>query len=130
MADITVTTDTTPRQDADIWLRKALAEAIKKSGKGYKEVAGKLGVSTAMLYNYASCKDEFDEKRKIRFPAFRIRKLCQIVGNDHLQRHVLSARLRKLLKLAEHELVTRRLARELLRKQKRKTNNGSTGKTR
>jgi hypothetical protein len=43
-----------------------------------------------------------------RFPAAWIDPLCEILGDDSLQRHLLSEKLRVFLRIGEHEISVQR----------------------
>jgi hypothetical protein len=90
---------------ADGEVRRCVAAAMKKSGLSRDQVADrmtqKLGrpVTVVMLADYTA-----ERKTAARFPGAWIAVFCDVVGDDSLQRLVLSPRLRKLLELAERDL--------------------------
>jgi hypothetical protein len=101
-------------------LREVLSSAIKHSGKSRAQIAAELSdalgraVTVSMLNDFTSVSGY---KEGARFPAAWIIAFCVAVGDDSLQRLVLSPRLRKVLELAERDLAAIRdeMAREELR---------------
>ena len=55
-----------------------------------------LHISERMLNDWTS-----ECHKSARFPAFLIEPFCQAIGNDELQRHLVSERLRELIDLGE-----------------------------
>jgi hypothetical protein len=89
---------------ADVSLRHIVRRAIRESRrkKTPEQIAEDLSkcigkdVTVHMLNAFTS-----ESKKPARFPALFIEPLCEITGDDRLQRFVLSDRLRKLLRLGE-----------------------------
>ncbi len=86
----------------DSELRKLLSRLIKPSGKKRCQIADEIGrlcglhISERMLNDWTS-----ECHRSARFPAFLIEPFCQVIGNDELQRRLVSERLRELIELGE-----------------------------
>ncbi len=106
----------TPREqlcDPDSELRRLVTEMIRRCPKKRlqiaEELSAKLGhrVTEHMLNDFTS-----EGKKPARFPAYFIAPLCEIVGNDELQRFVMSERLRKLVDFAEREVAAQREQRD------------------
>src|SRR5260370_12789382 len=87
----------------DIRFRDLLSEAL--SGSDRTNLASQLSIRTgrrislAMLNAYAT-----RSNNSAKFPAFLVPLLCEILGDDRLQKFLLGPRLRKLLESAESEL--------------------------
>ena len=87
-------------QDSE--LRKLLSRLIKQSGKKRFQIADEMSrlcglhISERMLNDWTS-----ECHRSARFPAFLIKPFCQAIGNDELQRALVSERLRELIGLGE-----------------------------
>ena len=99
--------------DPDTILRRLVTEAIrhcpKKRAQIAEELTSLLGlrVTEHMLNDFTSTR-----KKPARFPAVFIAPLCQITGDDSLQRFVMGAHLRKLVEFGERELAGFRSQRE------------------
>ncbi|SRR6266568_254360 len=89
-------------QKAEAFLRRSIAKAIRKSSKSRDQICGELSklvgvrVSRHMLNAYTS-----ESNRSARFPASFVVPLCQILGDDELQRCVIESHLRELLEFGE-----------------------------
>lgn len=87
-------------QDSD--LRSLLSRLIKQSGIKRCQISDEMGrlcglhISERMLNDWTS-----ECHRSARFPAFLIEPFCQAIGNDELQRRLVSERLRELIDLGE-----------------------------
>jgi hypothetical protein len=94
---------------ADNQLRKLLTDIIRDCPKKRLQIAEELSellgqsVTVHMLNDFTS-----ESKKPARFPALFILPLCQVVGDDRLQRHVMGNRLRMLVEFAERELAASR----------------------
>jgi len=82
---------------------------MKRSGKSRAEIASEMSAILGYPADHAMGKGLLDDcvrsrkkGRMIRFPAAYIPALCQVVGNDELQRHLLSERLLDLLAIGEN----------------------------
>jgi hypothetical protein len=97
----------------DTAIRRHISDAMRRSSKSRAEIAEEMSrrlecrVTASMLNDYTA-----ETKGAARFPAAWIVALCEVTGDDRLQRLVLSARLQKLLGLAERELNNIRAERE------------------
>jgi len=95
--------------EAEREVRKILADAIKRSGKTRAQVAHEMEILLDRDIS-KSVLDDFIRSPKagriVRFPAAWVPAFCQAVGNDSLQRHLLSEALRSALELGErvHEM--------------------------
>jgi hypothetical protein len=87
-------------QDSD--LRNLLSRLIRQSGKKRCQISDEMGrisglhISERMLNDWTS-----ECHRSARFPAFLVEPFCQAIGNDELQRRLVSERLRELIGLGE-----------------------------
>lgn len=117
------------RKPADEIFRKNLVDVVKRSSKDHKWIAEQLTLHAGQTISKRMLDDwTAESKKRARFPAALIAPICEVLGNDALQRHVIGPRLRKLLEFAERELEVRELRRELLTSEKqshwkRKRNN-------
>ncbi len=95
----------------DIRFRDLLSEAL--SGSDRTNLASQLSIRTgrrislAMLNAYAT-----RSNNSAKFPAFLVPLLCEILGDDRLQKFLMGPRLRKLLEFAERELAASREQRD------------------
>jgi hypothetical protein len=95
----------TANDDFDAALRHLLSDIFTSfSVKRYQlaeELSNRAGrrISCSMLNAFAAPSNE-----TARFPAALIVHLCDITGDDRLQRFVMGPRLRKLVEFAEREL--------------------------
>ncbi|MBZ5697903.1 MAG: hypothetical protein LAN18_05090 [Acidobacteriia bacterium] len=87
---------------SQLTLRNLITILIRKCPKSRAQIAEELTALTGQrvtaqsLYGFTSFAN-----KQTRFPAEFVEPFCQIVGNDELQRHLLSARLVDLLALGE-----------------------------
>lgn len=87
-------------QDSE--LRKLLSRLIKQSSKKRFQIAEEMSgfaglpISESMLNDWTS-----EYHKSARFPAVLIESFCRAIGNDELQRRLVSARLRELIALGE-----------------------------
>jgi hypothetical protein len=91
--------------DSDATLRRLLSDILTEGSEKRNEIAEKLSaragrrISCSMLNAFAAPSNE-----TARFPAALIIHLCEITGDDRLQRFVMGPRLRRLVEFAEREL--------------------------
>jgi hypothetical protein len=91
--------------DSDAVLRRLLSDILTGSSEKRREIADKLSaragrrISCSMLNAFAAPSNE-----TARFPAALIVHLCEITGDDRLQRLVMGPRLLQLVEFAEREL--------------------------
>jgi hypothetical protein len=93
---------------AESRVRRLLADTMKRSGKGYEQIAREmseaLGLSSdrpidkGVLADCVRCRRK---GRRVRFLAAWVPAFCEVTGSDELQRHLLSERLRGLLAAGE-----------------------------
>jgi hypothetical protein len=100
--------------DCDAALRRILSDILTESSEKRHDIAEKLSaragrrISCSMLNAFAAPSNE-----TARFPAALIVHLCEITGDDRLQRFVMGPRLLRLVEFAERELSAYRDQREL-----------------
>jgi len=98
-------------------LRRSLGEAIRRSRKTHAEIAHemteRLGqpVTQTMLNEFTRSGDR--EGREVRFPAAWVPAFCEVVGDDALQRGLMSERLRELVSLGERVFNLRSILKEV-----------------
>lgn len=91
--------------DFDAALRRLLSDILTDGSEKRNEIAEKLSaragrrISCSMLNAFAAPSNE-----TARFPAALIVHLCEITGDDRLQRFVMGPRLLRLVEFAEREL--------------------------
>ncbi len=88
--------------DRDSRLRRLISDVIRACPKSRGAIAAELSlrlgreVSVRMLNLFTS-----QGEQSMRFPAAWLPELCEVTGDDRLQREVLSARLLRCLELGE-----------------------------
>jgi hypothetical protein len=93
------------QKNPDAQLREVLRAVLKHPDKSRDDIADELSlhagqrISKYMLDDWAR-----PGKAAARFPAFLIEALCEVVGNDALQRHVMGARLRGIIELRDQQI--------------------------
>jgi hypothetical protein len=93
------------QKNPDAQLRELLRALLKHPSKSRENIADELSlhagqrISKYMLDDWAR-----PGKAAARFPAFLIEALCEVVGNDALQRHVMGARLRGIVDLRDEQI--------------------------
>jgi len=82
-------------------VRKLVKDLMKQSKKSRANIADEMsqrarrGISKRMIDDWVS------PKTRARFPAALIEIFCEVIGNDALQRHVMSPRLLELVQTGE-----------------------------
>jgi hypothetical protein len=83
-------------------LRNLVTVLIRQSNLSRDAIAEKLSLLVAQPISKRMLDDwTAGSKKRARFPACFVQGFCEVVGNDRLQRHLLSDRLRDLLSLGE-----------------------------
>lgn len=91
-----------PDQDADQELRRLLTRILRSCKKSRQEICDAMAarlrkkITPYMLNDWTS-----KAKKPAKFPAYLVAAFCEVTLNDELQRHLLSNRLRRLLRLGE-----------------------------
>ncbi len=99
----------TGREGSDLALRRLLSEVMGACGKDRETIAAELSrktgrpITASILNDYTAT-----TKTAARFPAAYVRGLCEVTGNDSLQRFVLEPRLLALIEIGERELAAQR----------------------
>ncbi len=102
-----------PPEDLDAAIRELLSDVFTAFNEKRPQLAVELSdrarrrISTSMLNAFAAQSNE-----TARFPAALVLPLCEITGDDRLQRLVMGPRLRKMVEFAERELAGFRSQRE------------------
>ena len=94
--------------DQDLAIRKAATEMIRRCGKSRRQIAEEMSalvgpeieITEHMLNSYTA-----ESKRGARFPAAFVPAFCEVTGDDELQRLMLGPRLKKLLEIAERDVL-------------------------
>jgi hypothetical protein len=86
----------------DSALRKLLSNLINQSSKSRAQIAEEISVHAGQRISKRMLDDWTAESKKpARFPAFLIPIICEVTGDDRLQRWVIGKRLSKLLEFGE-----------------------------
>lgn len=124
MANTAIRTAEAVRLDAG--LRNLLAQVIRDDNKkrtGIVEEMKARGfrVSLNSLNDYTAL-----SKERMKFPLLFVQPFCEVVGDDRLQRFVLSPRLRELLRLGEAaaEILDERTQGRLVARKRRRPGRG------
>lgn len=89
------TTQPSPEELDDI-LRRALKSAVQASRFSVEQIADQLGVNKSLVYAWIA-----PSGHSWHLPAYVVPRLCEILGDDSIQRLLLSEKLRQSLELGE-----------------------------
>lgn len=90
------------QKNPDAAMRKLLTELLKQSSKSRAQIAEEISVHAGQRISKRMLDDWTAESKKpARFPACLVQVFCEVTGNDQLQRHLLSERMRRLLSVGE-----------------------------
>ncbi len=98
MVKETITTPTDPLEAA---LRKLVKSLMKQSGKPRAIIAKRMTAPAGRSVSKRMIDDWVSPKMRARFPAALVEAFCEAIDDDTLQRHVIGARLRKLIEVGE-----------------------------
>jgi hypothetical protein len=105
----------------ELILRRLLADVMKGSGKNRSQIADEMSRILGCPADRPIAKNVLDDSvrsrkkgRMVRFPAAWIPALCQVTGNDELQRWLAGPRLRELIELGEQVCSMRESSQHLL----------------
>lgn len=94
----------------EVEVRRILREAMKGSGKQRHEIAREMAevlgrtLTASILADFSR---NATKKRQVRFPAAWVPALCEVTGDDSLQRYLMGERLKQRCKVGEDVLNSR-----------------------
>jgi hypothetical protein len=101
-------------EDPDTALRQLLKRMVARCPKSRAEIAKEMKAGTGREISEWMLDDWIcPSKKPARFPAAFIQAFCEVVGDDALQSHVMSNRLRELVELGERVSSMAGLVREV-----------------